>query len=85
MSVWREVEWSSPSPLSPGDDVVPGCSVRCQPLWVPQHLHHLHSSLNARNIQKMEKSAQRPQSMATSSQRLGIGPEPWPWGCNSFS
>lgn len=85
MSAWREVEWSSPSPVPPGDNAVPGCSVRCQPLWVPQLLHHLHPSPNARSIQKVEKSAQRPQNTAMSSQRLGVVPEPWSWGSNSFS
>lgn len=84
-SVLCEVEWSSPSPVSPGDNAVPGCLVRCQPLWVPQLLHHPHLSLNARSIQKMEKSAQRPQSMPMGSQRLSVVPEPWPRGSNSFS
>lgn len=54
----HEVEWSGHSPMSPGDNVVLSCLVRCQPLWVPQLLHQLHSSPNARSIQNMEKSAQ---------------------------
>lgn len=55
-SVWCEVKWFSPRSLSPEHDTVPGCSVRCQPMWVPQPLHHLQPSPNSRSIQKTEKS-----------------------------